>query len=227
MHRRSMGPSRGRGNLAGRWPGGGGSAAVAPFAPLCFNRPMRSTFYMVEMDYPHGTAAGRAAFDAFYHRHISMLLTIPGFFTAQRFHCAEAARQPFLALYRLAGPEVMTGEAYTSKAGRMSVDPAFRVNMTDWDRNLVAGDAAAIAAAGGEADGGLAVADGAALTLVDRLDEGAPPLPAGFAALEVIGLDRTVAGRGVRIGADAAPDALDGWTVRRFVPIHPVRRPGP
>jgi hypothetical protein len=189
-----------------------------------------ATYYMVEMDYPHETEAERAAFDGFYEKHISMLLTIPGFLTAQRFHCPGAGRAPFLALYRLAGPEVMTSEAYTSKAGRMSVDPAFRVNMVDWDRNLARGDADAIAAAGGTADGGIEVAPEGALVLVDRTGGDAAPLADGFAPLAVIGLDRTVAERGVRIekaasGDAAEPGAAAGQIVRRFLPIHPIRKP--
>ncbi len=41
-----------------------------------------ATFYMVEMHYP--ASENRAAFDAFYRNHISMLLTIDGFLSAQR-----------------------------------------------------------------------------------------------------------------------------------------------
>ena len=36
----------------------------------------RATYYMVECDFPHETAEERAAFDAFYGKHISMLLTM-------------------------------------------------------------------------------------------------------------------------------------------------------
>ncbi len=186
-----------------------------------------TTYYMVEMDYPHKTEAERAAFDGFYDKHISMLLTIPGFLTAQRFYCDEAARAPFLALYRLVGPEVMDSEAYTSKAGRMSVDPAFRVNMVDWDRNLAQGAAADIAAVGGTPDGGIEVAMGGALVLVDRLVQEAAPLPGGYAPLAVIGLDETVAQRGVKVVPDAGTAEIGGGhghIVRRFLPIHEIRK---
>lgn len=180
-----------------------------------------ATYYMVEMDYPHDTAAERDAFDAFYQRHIDMLLTIPGFLTAQRFHCAQAAgvpvRAPFLALYRLAGPGVMTSDGYTSKAGRMSVDPDFRVNMTNWDRNLVQGPAGT-----GQPD--LAVDMGGHMTLIDRLTAAAPPLPPEFTPLAVVGLDRTIAERGAAAGAFAPPGQTDGWETRLWQPIHPVRR---
>lgn len=178
-----------------------------------------ATYYMVEMDYPHDTAAERAAFDAFYQRHIDMLLTIPGFLTAQRFYCPQAVRAPFLALYRHTGPEVLASDAYTSKAGRMSVDPDFRVNMTNWDRNLVQGPAGT-----GQPD--LAVDMDGAITLIDRLTDDAPPLPGGFAPLAVVGLDKTVAQRGAAVGDIAPPEAKDGWEIRVWRPIHPVRRGG-
>ena len=181
----------------------------------------RAVFYMVEMDYPHETAEEREAFDGFYWKHIDMLLTIPGFLTAQRFHCPEATRAPFLALYRLSGPEVMTSEAYTSKAGRMSVDPKFRPNMQNWDRNLVQGPE-------GTADPDLSTDMGTEMVLLDRQSDNAPPLPGGLTPLEVIGLDKTIAERGVAVGGwDLGENAAlpDEWEIRRWRPIHPVRTP--
>jgi hypothetical protein len=178
-----------------------------------------ATYYMVEMDYPHETAAERSAFDAFYQRHIDMLLTIPGFLTAQRFHCAEATRAPFLALYRHTGPEVLASDAYTSKAGRMSVEADFRVNMTNWDRNLVQGPE-------GSGAPDLAFEMDEAMTLIDRLTEDAPPLPDGFVPLQVIGLDRTIVQRGAAFGDRSPTEPQEGWEVRVWRPIHPVRRSG-
>ena len=192
-------------------------------------RSKTATYYMVEMDYPHQSAAERAAFDAFYQRHIDMLLTIPGFLTAQRFYCPDATRAPFLALYRLAGPGVMTSDAYTSKAGRMSVDPDFRINMTNWDRNLAQGPA-------GSEQPDLAIDMTGTLTLIDRLTADAPALPPEFTPLEVVGLDCTIAQRGALVRAgeaggggagDRLPSAPEGgWEIRVWQPIHPVRRSG-
>ena len=179
----------------------------------------RATYYMVECDYPHETPAERAAFDEFYWRHIDMLLTIPGFLTAQRFHCAQKVRAPFLAVYRLSGPDVMTSEAYTSKAGRMSVDPAFRGNMVNWDRNLVQGP-------DGTSGPDLAVEMNDCLTLVDRRTPDAPPLTPDLTPLTVVGLDETVAERGVRAGeTEETAETPAGWEVRLWRPIHPVRVP--
>lgn len=184
-----------------------------------------ATYYMVEMDYPHETAEQRDTFDAYYWRHIDMLLTIPGFLTAQRFYCAETTMAPFLALYRLAGPEVLTSDAYTAKAGRMSVHPDFRAYISDWDRNLVRGPPDS----GGP---NLSVAMGGELVLIDRLTADAPALPTDVTPLEVIGLDRTVAQRGV-VGPETVksnkgrvPDGRPGWEIRVWQPIHAVRTPG-
>jgi hypothetical protein len=175
-----------------------------------------STFYMVEMNYPESES--RAEFDAFYDGHIAMLLSIEGFRSAQRFACVHGAKAPYLALYRLASPEVLTSENYTSKAGRMSVNASMRERITNWDRNLVSGPI-----------DDMDVAMGGWMVLVDRLDPQSPPLPDGFAPLTIIGLDKTLAERGVRIGdtgEPATPDASPpGWRVRTLRPIHPPRFP--
>ena len=181
---------------------------------------MTGVFYMVEMDYPDRDGPGRAAYDGFYERHISMLLTIPGFLSAQRFACAEGARAPFLALYRLADEEVLERPAYLTRAGRLSVPDEFRGRMSNWDRNLLRGEPGALEVP--FADGGR----GPVLAVLDRLDPSAPALPDAFSALEVIGLDRTIAERGVRIGPPWEAAAARGSTLRNFRPLHPVRKPG-
>ena len=184
---------------------------------------MTQTFYMVEMDYPDRTEADRADYDAFYDRHISMLLSIDGFLSAQRFRTEHAARAPYLAIYRVRDKGVLTSEAYTSKAGRMSVAPEFRARMTNWDRNLVETDAPENAPGAGCLTA--PVAPGVQLVTIDRLTTDAPPLPDGFRPLEVVGLDRTVAQRGARTGAGEDIADRDGWIVRRFRTLGPVRTP--
>ena len=175
-----------------------------------------TTFYMVEMHYP--ASEDRARFDGFYNGHITMLLTIDGFRSAQRLETTHETRAPFLAIYRLRGPEVMTSENYTSKAGRNSVNPAFRAKMTNWDRNLVEGDIA-----------DMEVPEGGHMVLIDRLSPNNPPLPDDFTPLTVIGLDSTIVERGVRIVAkgEPVPSVTDtgGWTVRTLRPLHPTRYP--
>ena len=175
-----------------------------------------STFYMVEMHYPLND--DRTKFNEFYNKHISMLLTIDGFRSAQRYECTHEARAPFLAVYRLRDPGVMTSENYTSRAGPTSVHPAFKAKMTNWDRNLVTGDIET-----------MEVADDGWMVLIDRLSAERPHLPKAFTSLTIIGLDTPIAERGVLIGAEgepAIPAEEDGWIVRSFRSIHAPRYPG-
>ena len=176
-----------------------------------------ATFYMVEMHYP--ASEDRALFDKFYDKHISMLLTIDGFLSAQRYETTHAARAPFLAVYKLRDPGVMVSPSYTSKAGRNSVNPTFRARMTNWDRNLVEGDI-----------DNMNVPDGGCMVLIDQLTPNSAPLPEGFAPLDVVGLDTTIVQRGVRIMPDGNSDfhdkPVDNWTKRTFRPIHAPRYPG-
>jgi hypothetical protein len=173
-----------------------------------------TTFYMVEMHYP--ASEDKALFDKFYDKHITMLLTIDGFLSAQRYETTHKARAPFLAVYKLRDAGVMESTGYTSKAGRSSVKPAFSAKMTNWDRNLVEGDI----------DNMDAPEDGC-MVLIDRLTPDSPPLPEGYTPLEIVGLDATIAQRGVCIfeKKDAALPDTEGWTVRTLRPLHPPRFP--
>ena len=171
---------------------------------------------MVEMHYPLDD--DREAFNGFYHKHISMLLTIDGFISAQRYECTHEARSPFLAVYRLSDPDVMTSEGYTSRAGRDSVDPVFKAKMTNWDRNLVTGDIE-----------NMDLADGGWMVLIDRLSKDSSPLPGGFTSLSIVGLDATIVERGVMIGQDGSPPKMsdmENCIIRCFCPVHAPRRSG-
>ena len=114
---------------------------------------------------------------------------------------------------------MLNRETYTSRAGRNSVDPAFRAKMTNWDRNLVEGPLA-----------DMDVADGGWIVLIDRQTDDAPPLPKSFVSLKPIGLDGTFVERGAAVGGSGetppAPARHAGWVVRRFHPVHPPRYPG-
>ena len=174
-----------------------------------------STFYMVEMHYPLDD--DREKFNEFYHKHITMLLSIDGFMSAQRYECTHDAKAPFLAVYKHRDAGVITSDNYTSRAGRDSVDPTFKAKMSNWDRNMVNGDIA-----------DMDVGEDGWLVLIDRLAADSPPLPEGFTSLKIIGLDATIAERGVKIlqnGEPNSPAAQDGWSIRTFRPIHSPRYP--
>ncbi len=175
---------------------------------------MMNTFYMVEMDFPFPDE--RAAFDQFYDHHITMLLTVDGFLSAQRFECIHAAIAPFLAIYQLAGPDVLNGPSYRSKGGPNSVSPIYKPRMQNWDRNLMQ-----------TADVTLDVPMGGRMVVIDRKTDASPPLPNGHSRVQSIGLDMTVRERGVLIVTSGAPPmtpaADDAWVVRVMRPLHPRR----
>jgi hypothetical protein len=152
-----------------------------------------AVLYMPEMDMPE--AALLEAWHAWYGAHLDKLLAIPGFRSAQRFVCTTPHPAPYVAIYALDSADVLTSDAYLAKAGPASAGE-WRARMTNWRRNLFAGvdDAPRV-----EQDGWLAV--------IDRETDDAPPLPARCQRLRPIGLDRSVAERGLLTGtrADAPP----------------------
>ena len=169
-----------------------------------------TTFYMVELSFPFPDE--RPGFEAFYSRHISMLLSIEGFRSAQRFEATQEAAAPLMAIYELDSPEVLSSAGYTSCAGPTSVSETYRPKMLNWDRNVVVGPELR-----------LDVPDDGWLLLVDRKTSDSPLLPAGVLAYLPAGLDRTVVERGVQVGMGAAPDVpaqAPGLIVRFMRPLH-------
>jgi hypothetical protein len=81
-----------------------------------------------------------AEWNAWYRGHLDVLLSVPGFRSAQRFHSAHAPDdRPYLALYEVASPEVFTSEAYLAIWGF----DAWRPMIDNWTRDLsetMAGD---------------------------------------------------------------------------------------
>ena len=62
-----------------------------------------------------------------------MLLSVPGFLAAQRFHCpATADDRPYLAMYEVAGTEVFTSEAYLAIWGF----DEWRPLIDNWTRDI-------------------------------------------------------------------------------------------
>jgi hypothetical protein len=175
-----------------------------------------NTFYMVEMDFPFPDE--RAEFDQFYDNHITMLLTVDGFLSAQRFECTHAATAPFLAVYQLADADVLDRPSYRSKGGPTSVSPTFRPRMQNWDRNLLQVD-----------DTTLDVPMGGWMVVIDRKSDTSPPLPDGYSRMQPIGLDKTVRERGILVGTSGepptVPESTSDYIVRIMRPLHPRRTP--
>ena len=172
-----------------------------------------TAFYMVELAFPFPDE--RAGFDAFYSKHIDMLLSIEGINAAQRFEATHAALAPFMAIYSLAHEAVLESDGYTSRAGPNSVSMDYRPKMLNWKRNVVTGPHLH-----------LDVALDGWLQIVDRMSDDSPALPAQFLAFKPIALDMSVVERGILVGQAGQPAPIDeqaGWVVRSMKPLHARR----
>jgi len=167
--------------------------------------------YFVESDLSDRSLEGE--WHAWYATHIERILTVPGFLSAQRFRATHATPSPFAAIYGIRDAGVMTSEPYRARFGPDSAG-VWKQRMTCWKRNLLEGMAEMPEV---PPQGWVAV--------MDRHTADAPPLPPGYAALQPVGLDRTVAQRGVLLGVDrrATPNPIeqDAWSLRVFRPMTP------
>lgn len=149
-------------------------------------------FYMVEINFPHPER--QAEFDAWYDAHLTKIITVPGFLSAQRFVSVAPAASPNLAIYALQSAEVLTSAPYKAKFGPQAAG-SLGAQFTNWFRNILSGMTVMPEI---PSDGWIAV--------MDRRTQAAPPLEAGYTPLTPVGLDRSIAERGLLIGgADRAP----------------------
>src|SRR5215510_4797291 len=141
--------------------------------------------YMVEMDFVQ--PARQAAWDAWYIHHLQVLLTVPGFRTAQRFICTTPHAAPYLAIYTVDSPAVFDSAAYRARGGRDSTGE-WKPSMVNWDRNVFAGiDRAPI------------VSESDLLLLTEDAHAVQSHAEIAFSWLTAVGLDRTVSRRALAV----------------------------
>jgi hypothetical protein len=92
--------------------------------------------YTVEIDF--NNQAEEPAWQAWYHNNLPVLLTVPGFSTAQRFEKVGETGFRYLAAYTLSSPDVFESDAYIAigGGGRSTVKWKEWMNRT---RNVYAG----------------------------------------------------------------------------------------
>ena len=89
-------------------------------------------YYVVRCDFPRDDLLEE--WDRWYVGHIDLLLAVPGFLGAQRFHTETSPDgRPYLALYQLSSPEVMRSEDYERARGF----GGWELHVTRWTRDLV------------------------------------------------------------------------------------------
>jgi len=171
--------------------------------------------YFVEMEFTQPDR--QAAWDAWYLEHVDILLTVPGFHSAQRFYCETPFPAPYLAIYSVDGPEVFESRAYRERGGRDSTGE-WKPTMVNWDRNLYAGLERAPAV--GEAE---------VLLVTEAAPAAMAACEAAFSWIVSAGLDRTIERRGLAAIARShglSIAAASGGQVRAYRPLMPQRVPG-
>lgn len=141
--------------------------------------------YCVEMAFSQ--PAREREWSEWYSRHLGVLLSVPGFTTAQRFQSIAPCRAPYLAAYSVASGDVFESAEYRSRGGRASPGEWVPL-MINWDRNLF--------------DGMIEmpeVAPDQTLAVLDAAPQVIASSPFKLQPLRSVGLDRTVASRGIAV----------------------------
>lgn len=164
--------------------------------------------YVVELEL---TAVDRQAeWDAWYMHHLHILLSVPGFRTAQRFRCESPWPSPWLAIYSIDDADVMTSDAYRNRGGRGSTGD-WQPLMVNWHRNLFAGVDVAPAV---RSDERLLVSE------APVADVAGPGVT--WRALTSCGLDRSIGDRLIAIAPAGQATAVVGANAGRVRAYRPI-----
>ena len=167
--------------------------------------------YMVEMALVD--TARRAEWEAWYTAHQHTLLSIPGIHASQRFETIHKTASPFVALHEVDSPEIFASPAYRAKAGPSNTGE-WQAKMNNWHRNVFDG-----------VEHTPDVSMDSRLLLVEA--EGRTAVPDGVRVswMTAVGLDRSVARRGLAVVPDAVAHRFVGAPgVRVLKPLAPRLR---
>lgn len=169
--------------------------------------------YCVEMAFSQ--AAREREWSDWYSSHLNVLLSVPGFSTAQRFQSLAPCRAPYLAAYSVTSADVFESAPYRERGGRASPGEWVPL-MINWDRNLFDGIAQMPE-----------VSPDQILAVVDQPEHDGATLPLQLQRLHCVGLDRTVQSRAIAVlSADqhAALSSRANEQVRFYRPLTPQLR---
>lgn len=157
-------------------------------------------------------AARMAEWDAWYVKHVRLMATVPGIYSAQRFKTESDGYSPSLAMYGIAGAEVFKDPYYLSVRGMGEWLPL--IDRRYYKRNLFSG-----------LDRAPPVRADQVLLVADRDAEDADLADLRLTWLECVGIDRSTAVRGIAV-TDRAPA---GRSVAIYRPVTEclLHRPAP
>jgi hypothetical protein len=161
--------------------------------------------YMVEMALLE--TALRVEWDAWYIAHQHRLLSIPGFRASQRFEAIHPVESPFVALHEVDSRDIFTGPHYRAKGGPSNTGE-WQARMGHWSRNLFAREHTPD------------VPMDARLVVVEEGSNPALPHDVSVWWMEAVGLDCSVAQRGLAVIPSTTADRLVGTPgIRVLKPI--------
>ena len=167
--------------------------------------------YMVEMALLD--TARRAEWETWYTAHQHRLLSIPGIHASQRFETIHKADSPFVALHEVDSPDVFTSPGYRAQAGPTNTGE-WQTKMGNWHRNVFDGLAHTPD-----------VSMDARLLVVEADGDAALPGGVRVAWMQAVGLDQSVARRGLAVVPDAVAHRFVGAPrVRVLKPLGPRLR---
>ena len=144
--------------------------------------------------------------DSWYFEHLSIMRTVAGFDSAQRFKLLEGDNSPSLAMYSVASPEVFRDPRYLNVRGMGEWIPL--IDQRHYRRNLFAG-----------VDHAPYVGDSQLLLVADR-NEPDPDLDgATWTWLEAVAIDRSTPWRGIALADRGAVPDLRGKRVDVYCPV--------
>jgi hypothetical protein len=151
--------------------------------------------------------AREAELDGWYVEHLSIMLTVKGVTSTQRFKTTSPGHSPSLALYSVAGPGVFQDPYYLSVRGMGHWTPL--LDPKHYRRNLFDG-----------LEGAPEVTEHERLLVADRSRPEPALLDLPWAWLECVGIDRSTPFRGIAVVAcDAAQTRVSASDIAVYAPV--------
>jgi len=171
--------------------------------------------YMVELDWQFDDQAREAEWEKWYEEHLNLLLSVPGFGSAQRVRAVTPMNSANMAIYSINSMDVFESERYRAVAGPRS-SKEYHSALSNWFRNAYEGAAMAPKIANDEL-----------LILLDSNGEASQALPWPTTWLTAAGFERKPARRGFAVIKKNELDKARGLGpgLRIFEPLTPYLQP--
>ena len=150
--------------------------------------------------------ARESEWDRWYIEHLTVMATVPGVGSAQRFKTRTPGHSPSLAMYTIASAEVFSDPYYLSVRGMGEwltlIDRRF------YRRNLFDGLA-----------GAPPIADGEILLITDRDAPVGSPGDPDWTWLECVGIDRSTPYRGITVVPESSAEGARDPRIAVYAPV--------